>query len=324
MTSRSTFKLAPPQQVYDAYKAIKNSDLILNKSLSDENIEELQKHLNASQPKTDEEAMSRSLIQYLYRKNPTNFCRFLIRSRLSHLILWTEAKCIVLHFGLRGVVYVKWNDQEYECSLHRNVNNNTQDDIEHPSIQRIYDTVCDGDSDGDVDRIDRSNYRGSGKGSGDYTGSNYSGRGRGNGDYVSGRGKGRGDYGGDRLDRSNYRGKGKGKGDYGGDRLDRSNYRGRGKGKGGVGGGHPTTIRRNTYTSGYNKFDNHEAPSESDFPILTAPTNTPMTSPQQSAVVITEPVDSDCDEIVDKLVESQTPDDETPVVSYSNALKGTE
>ena len=141
MNSRSKFRLAPPQQVYDSYKAIRNSDLILNKTLDEKNIEEFQTHLNSSQPQSDEENMTRSFIQYLYRKNPTNFCRFLVRSRLSHLILWTEAKCIVQHFGLRGVVYVKWNDQEYECSLHRNVNHNTQGDMEHPSVQRTYDNV---------------------------------------------------------------------------------------------------------------------------------------------------------------------------------------
>jgi hypothetical protein len=183
MTSRSTFRLAPPQQVYDSYKAIRSSDLILNKTLDEKNIEELQTHLNSSQPQSDEENMTRSFIQYLYRKNPTNFCRFLVRSRLSHLILWTEAKCIVQHFGLRGVVYIKWNDQEYECSLHRNVNHNTQGDMEHPSVQRTYDNVG------------RSNYHG--RGGGDIEGGGrterYDNRSRG-----GGRGRGRSNYNGDR------------------------------------------------------------------------------------------------------------------------------
>ena len=179
MTSRSTFRLTPPQKVYDSYKAIRNSDLILNKTLDEKNIEELQTHLNSSQPQSDEENMTRSFIQYLYRKNPTNFCRFLVRSRLSHLILWTEAKCIVQHFGLRGVVYVKWNDQEYECSLHRNVNHNTQGDMEHPSVQRTYDNVGRGGGDieggGRTERYDNRS-RGGGRGRGRGRGrSNYNG-----------------------------------------------------------------------------------------------------------------------------------------------------
>ena len=191
MPSRSTFRLAPPQRVYDSYKAIKSSDLILNKTLDEKNIKELQTHLNSSQPQSDDENMFRSFIQYLYRKNPTNFCRFLVRSRLSHLILWTEAKCIVQHFGLRGVIYVKWNDQEYECSLHRNVNRNTQGDMEHPSVQRTYDNVgqeYDGGHDG------RSNYheRGGDDIEGGGRTERYDNRSRG-----GGRGR-RGRHGGDR------------------------------------------------------------------------------------------------------------------------------
>jgi hypothetical protein len=142
MTSRNDFRMAPPQQVYDSYKEIRDSELIRNKVLSDKNIEGFQLSLNNSQPVSEEESKTRSLIQYLYRKNPTNFCRFLVRSKLNHLILWTEAKCIVRHFGLRGIVYVKWNDNSYECSLHRHADSNLQEpDLEHPSAQRTYKSV---------------------------------------------------------------------------------------------------------------------------------------------------------------------------------------
>ena len=142
MANRTDFRMATPQQVYDAYKEIRNSDLILNNTLNETNIANFQSSLNKAQPNTEEESKSRSLIQYLYRKNPTNFCRFLVRSRLSHLILWTEAKCIVRHFGLRGIVYVKWNDSEYECSAHKSVNNDFDaGNYEHPSIQTTYQAI---------------------------------------------------------------------------------------------------------------------------------------------------------------------------------------
>jgi hypothetical protein len=131
--------MAPPQQVYESYKAIRNSELIRNKVLSDKNIECFQLSLNTSLPLSEEDSKTRSLIQYLYRKNPTNFCRFLVRSKLNHLILWTEAKCIVRHFGLMGIVYVKWNDNSYECSLHRHADGNLlEPDLEHPSAHRTY------------------------------------------------------------------------------------------------------------------------------------------------------------------------------------------
>lgn len=180
MASKNTFRMAPPQQVYDAYKSIRDSDLILNKTIDEKNIADFQTSLNASQPTNETEAQTRSLIQYLYRKNPTNFCRFLVRSRLSHLILWTEAKCIVRHFNLRGIVYVKWNDSEYECSAHRNINedgNSSQTPVQRTYKSNDNDTIDnirrssryqrDDERSRHVEGRERSGGRGRGKGRGE-------------------------------------------------------------------------------------------------------------------------------------------------------------
>jgi len=296
MNSRSTFRLAPPQQVYDSYKAIRNSDLILSKTLDEKNIEEFQTHLNSSQPQSDEENMTRSLIQYLYRKNPTNFCRFLVRSRLSHLILWTEAKCIVQHFGLRGVVYVKWNDQEYECSLHRNVSHNTQGDMEHPSVQRTY---------YNVGRGGRSNYHG--RGGGEIEGGGrterYDNRSRGGG---RGRG-GRSNYNGDRES-------------GGGDR----NYTSRRT-------NHTYEGRSESNARQYNQESDVVSPT---LPVQTRQ-NTPITSPRKSVPVSDDVSDDSNDIDVDTVVtdlagslvlptSSTTTTTTTTGVSYSSALKGSD
>ena len=142
MTTRDDVRISPPQKVFDAYKEIRDSALISNKTLNEQTIAEFQVSLNKAQPNNEDERNMRSLIQYLYRRNPTNFCQFLIRSRLSHLILWTEAKCIVIHFGLRSIVYIKWNNNEYECSLHKNISNLIENnDQDHPSIQKIYQSI---------------------------------------------------------------------------------------------------------------------------------------------------------------------------------------
>jgi hypothetical protein len=117
--SRTPNRVTPPNRILDSYKNIRKGALFTSKSLSDEAIGEFQRYLNEAQSNNASELQAQSLIQYLYRRNPNNFCRFLTRSRLSHLILWTEAKCIVRHFGLRGMVYVKWHDQGYVCSLHK-------------------------------------------------------------------------------------------------------------------------------------------------------------------------------------------------------------
>jgi hypothetical protein len=131
--SRSSERHSPPQYVYDNYKQITSSALIAGRVLNDDSIAEFQQLLNYAQPQNERDSTMRSIVQYLYRKNPGNFCRFLTRSRLSHLVLWTEAKCIVRHFKLQNIVYVKWNSGSYECSLHRQAR--------HPAVQQTHDSI---------------------------------------------------------------------------------------------------------------------------------------------------------------------------------------
>jgi hypothetical protein len=130
--------MTPPQYLYSNYKNIRNSDLILKKAVDEENIKVFETYLNDAQPQTENEVKSRMLIQYLYRKNPTNFCRFLVRSRLSHLILWTEAKCIVRYFGLRGTVYIKWENDKYNCSVHKSAYHNSDNKSDDSQFRRPY------------------------------------------------------------------------------------------------------------------------------------------------------------------------------------------
>ena len=76
MSGRTIFKAAPPQSVYTTYKQIRESKLMVNKNVEQDSITEFQTLLNQAQPQNDDEKKMRSLIQFLYRRNPTNFCRF--------------------------------------------------------------------------------------------------------------------------------------------------------------------------------------------------------------------------------------------------------
>lgn len=139
MVIQTSVDVTLPQYVYDKYMTICNSDIIQHKTLNDDTMTELQTHLNDVQPQTDEDAMTRSFIRGLCRKNPAAFCQYLVKAHMPHLILWTEAKCIVSHFNLRGAVYIKWNEDHYECSLHRNMTTNGV--TEHPALQSIINSV---------------------------------------------------------------------------------------------------------------------------------------------------------------------------------------
>jgi hypothetical protein len=84
---------------------------------------EFQQSLNKAQPDTEEDANSRSLIQFLYRKNPMQFCNFLASAKLDYFILWTEAKYIIRYFKLFGTVFVKWIVDKFECCLYKHPGN---------------------------------------------------------------------------------------------------------------------------------------------------------------------------------------------------------
>jgi hypothetical protein len=101
------------------YQQINETDLLSKMVLTDSSIEQFQNLLNQAISTESDDVHMRSAIQFLYRKNPSNFYRFLSRSKLEHLVLCTEAKCIVRHFGLRGLVYIKWDETGYKCSTHK-------------------------------------------------------------------------------------------------------------------------------------------------------------------------------------------------------------
>jgi hypothetical protein len=115
-TSRPSF----PSYIYNSYKNITHSSLYTSNDLTEETIKEFQDFLNGAQP-TENDLTMFNTFRLLYRSTK-DFDRFLIKNRLKHLILWTEAKSIVRHFNLYGLVYVKWNveNHQYECSRHKN------------------------------------------------------------------------------------------------------------------------------------------------------------------------------------------------------------
>ncbi len=120
----------------DVYEKILKSDLIDKKILTTESIKVFQDYLNEAQPKSQDEFMTRKVIQFLYRKNNNSFSRYLQHAKLVNLILWTDERCIIKHFYLRRVLYIEWADNLYKCNVHRNMHKAQQ----KPTNGRIYDS----------------------------------------------------------------------------------------------------------------------------------------------------------------------------------------
>jgi hypothetical protein len=138
-----------PRRLRTNYKSIMTSDLVENKVLNETNLKAFQTLLNEAQPYSDDESVIQKTIQFLYRQNVTSFYKFLIKNKMNHVVLWTESKCIVMHLGLQGLVYISWNKEKrvYEVYLHKNIiNRQTQEDKDktqvHKSIDRIVSEVA--------------------------------------------------------------------------------------------------------------------------------------------------------------------------------------
>lgn len=113
-------KFLPPR-LLNNHRAITSARVVQTKVVDDETISELRTLLNDAQAQTEEERTIQKTIQFLYRQNAPAFYKFLVKNKMAYAALWTESKCIVRHFGLQGLVYIRWNHetQQYDIYPHK-------------------------------------------------------------------------------------------------------------------------------------------------------------------------------------------------------------
>lgn len=123
-----------PPRLHKLYDTIRKLDLVLSKNFNDADMQTLEKCLNDACPKTPEEECMRSMFQVLYRRNPIEFCKFLVKSRLHHLMLWTESRTIAYHLKLNRIVHIKWDGEKYVCNKHNKFNKNETAELQSYQI----------------------------------------------------------------------------------------------------------------------------------------------------------------------------------------------
>jgi hypothetical protein len=133
-----------PARLAACYAAIASIEVDGFRDFGSPQFESLKSLLDNAQPKSEDERKTRATIQFLYRQNPSSFYKFLVNNKLECLVLWTEARCIVRYLGLRGLVYVKWNNvsHSYDVLPHRKAAaRQTAVDAPHSSLDRIERTI---------------------------------------------------------------------------------------------------------------------------------------------------------------------------------------
>jgi hypothetical protein len=123
-----------PSKLFQNYRAIKNCGLIKTKIVSEENLNEFEDLLNASQPCLDndsDESIKYNSMKEFYLLNKHKFIDLIRNTKLECLILWTESKSIINWFHLSGIVYLSYNYESklYSIQEHRNINKNLTSDL---------------------------------------------------------------------------------------------------------------------------------------------------------------------------------------------------
>ena len=123
-----------PKKLFIGYKYLKKSRLVLKNATDQEALSYFQNILNEAQPQTPEEKTLHKFWRGLYNVNRRKVLS-LIRSERSFepLLLWTESRAIVNSLGLKGVVYIRWTDDNlYEVTKFVSSTDNTNLQNDHP------------------------------------------------------------------------------------------------------------------------------------------------------------------------------------------------
>jgi hypothetical protein len=98
----------------DVFHKISACSLVTTKNSTEENIKEFEDLLNEAQPKTSEARGQKSMVQFMYYSNPTNFINYVnkLENKVGSIILYTESKRIAKFFSIQREVYIKWDPVE--------------------------------------------------------------------------------------------------------------------------------------------------------------------------------------------------------------------
>lgn len=102
-----------------AYAKIAKCTLVKNHTVTDESLAEFANLLNMSLPAYDD--YQYAIVRGLYKANPFGFVKFIVGTEYECLILWTESKNIVKHYGISNSVYLRYNHKAGIYSADRKI-----------------------------------------------------------------------------------------------------------------------------------------------------------------------------------------------------------
>jgi hypothetical protein len=104
-----------PEFLLDSYESLCNSDIVKNKTISQETIGEFVTYLNCAIPKKYTTEYTIYLFNRTkYKMNRWKFMKDIQDSPYKSMVLWTNYKEILKHFNLIQRFYLKWDKEKNE------------------------------------------------------------------------------------------------------------------------------------------------------------------------------------------------------------------
>ena len=108
-----------PKSLYIGYRLLGESRLITKRDSDPEALQYFQTVLNKAQPVSSEELLLHRFVRAMYNENKNKFLSFIRNTYFECLVLWTDHVTIVNFTGLRGVIYIEWNNTSKSYAISR-------------------------------------------------------------------------------------------------------------------------------------------------------------------------------------------------------------
>jgi hypothetical protein len=96
------------------YKNMLDSRLVKHRDTDLEALSYFNQLCNRTIPRTDSEKEIKNMFREMYYGDKTSYLSCI--NKTPHLVLLTEARAIVLHFGIFDIIYIEWKDDQYIVS----------------------------------------------------------------------------------------------------------------------------------------------------------------------------------------------------------------
>lgn len=101
-----------PNNLINAYNALRESALVAKRDTSHVALIEFAKHLNAAMPTVEDQAVYNT-VRALYAANRRGYLACVRKTTNEATVLWTDGRSIAMWFNLSRLIFIKMKDNKF-------------------------------------------------------------------------------------------------------------------------------------------------------------------------------------------------------------------